>query len=242
MKKTILTILAILALALSLTSCSLFGTKKPNETDGVSSGEITEDTADMQKNDDYKVVAPANASEATLVEEGFEKVEKKETKERTIEELLQALKDGEPMQDSSGADYFTIPQSFSEDPAEAELLNGTTVQFSEEPWETEKTVEELDMEALTAEMTPEEKAEWDEMTSMTEEDWKAMLSETEAGIEEMINSMNEDSGTYEDGYTGDYPDMEEAEMPDMSDIQKQIDDAMQNLPEGFDISSILGGY
>ncbi len=39
-------------------------------------------------------------------------------------------------------------------------------------------------------------------------------------------------------------------MTDMADIQKQIDDAMQNLPEGyenlfpegFDISSIFGGY
>ncbi len=240
--KKIVMLFIISVLVLSLTSCSLVFTSKPNEPVTDKQAESTGNVTDTQKNDDYAVVAPANAAEAALVEQGFEKVEKKKSGERTIDELLQALKNGEPMTDSSGAEYSTMPQTFSTDLTEVAQLQGTTVEYSEEPWETEKTVEEFNMEDLTSQMTPEERAEFEELMSMTEEDWEAMISEMEAEIEEMVNSMNEDSGGYSD--------MSDIEMPDMEDIQKQIEDAMQNLPEeyeglfseDFDISSILGGY
>ena len=261
MKKTILILFVISLLVLSLTSCSLFGTEKPNEgiTDNKEGVTQTDDTKKSNDGDDVHNTVPVdNAAEAALVEQGFEKVEKTETKERTVEELLQALKDGEPMKDSSGADYSAMPQTFSTDLTEAAQLQGTTIQFSEEPWETDKTVEEFDMEAFTAEMTPEEKAEWDEMMSKTEEDWAAEIAAMEAEMEEMTNSMNSSGGddTYD---TGDLGDIDDVEMPDMDEIQKQIDEALKQaqeqlgdieFPEGYDvqipgnidIGSILGGY
>lgn len=149
------------------------------------------------------------------------------------------LKDGVPMTDSSGADYGTIPQTFSVDLTEMAALQGTTVQFSEEPWETDKTVEGFDMEAFTAEMTPEEKAEWDEMMSKTEEDWAAEIAEMEAEMEEMVNSMNDSGGDDDDYDTGDIGDIE---IPDMDDIQKQIEDAMKDIPDEYkDLFGDLGG-
>ena len=153
------------------------------------------------------------------------------------------------MTDSSGADYGTIPQTFSVDLTEMAALQGTTVQFSEEPWETDKTVEGFDMEAFTAEMTPEEKAEWDEMMSKTEEDWAAEIAEMEAEMEEMVNSMNDSGGDDDDYDTGDIGDIE---IPDMDDIQKQIEDAMKDIPDEYkdifdglgdlgDLEGLLGG-
>ena len=238
--KRIFTILALsLVLTLTLTSCSmledliggLLGSENtPAETD-VSSGE-----------DNRAVTKMTDAALEALLAQGFEKVSDDEEEaaetERTVEELLQMLADGTPMQDSSGADYSTIPQTFSVDLTEMAQLQGTTVQFSEEPWETDKTVEEFDMEDFTAEMTLEEKAEWDEMMSKTEEDWTAEIAAMEAEMEELTNSMNDFGGddTYDTGDLGD------VEIPDMGDIQQQIEDAMKDIPDEYkDMFGDLGG-
>ena len=231
--KRIFTILALmLVLTLTLTSCTLIDNilgifmKKPSVED------------------DRAVTKMTDAALEALLAQGFERVsdgEEAAETERTVEELLQMLSDGVPMTDSSGADYGTIPQTFSVDLTEMAALKGTTVQFSEEPWETDKTVEGFDMEAFTAEMTPEEKAEWDEMMSKTEEDWAAEIAEMEAEMEEMVNSMNEGSGDTDSGddYTGDIGDIE---IPDMDDIQKQIEDAMKDIPDEYkDLLGDLGG-
>ena len=231
--KRIFTILALmLVLTLTLTSCTLIDNilgifmKKPSVED------------------DRAVTKMTDAALEALLAQGFERVsdgEEAAETERPVEELLQMLSDGVPMTDSSGADYGTIPQTFSVDLTEMAALKGTTVQFSEEPWETDKTVEGFDMEAFTAEMTPEEKAEWDEMMSKTEEDWAAEIAEMEAEMEEMVNSMNEGSGDTDSGddYTGDIGDIE---IPDMDDIQKQIEDAMKDIPDEYkDLLGDLGG-
>lgn len=230
--KRIFTILALmLVLTLTLTSCSIVDTIL---------GFFTKDST---SSDNRAVTKMTDAALEALLAQGFEKVSGEEEEaaetERTVEELLQMLKDGVPMTDSSGADYGTIPQTFSVDLTEMAALQGTTVQFSEEPWETDKTVEGFDMEAFTAEMTPEEKAEWDEMMSKTEEDWAAEIAEMEAEMEEMVNSMNDSGGDDDDYDTGDIGDIE---IPDMDDIQKQIEDAMKDIPDEYkDLFGDLGG-
>ena len=230
--KRIFTILALmLVLTLTLTSCTLI--------DNILGIFMKEPSVE----DDRAVTKMTDAALEALLAQGFEKVSGEEEEaaetERTIEELLQMLKDGVPMTDSSGADYGTIPQTFSVDLTEMAALKGTTVQFSEEPWETDKTVEGFDMEAFTAEMTPEEKAEWDEMMSKTEEDWAAEIAEMEAEMEEMVNSMNDSGGDDDDYDTGDIGDIE---IPDMDDIQKQIEDAMKDIPDEYkDLFGDLGG-
>lgn len=230
--KRIFTILALmLVLTFTLTSCTLI--------DNILGIFMKEPSVE----DDRAVTKMTDAALEALLAQGFERVSEEEEEaaetERTIEELLQMLKDGVPMTDSSGADYGTIPQTFSVDLTEMAALQGTTVQFSEEPWETDKTVEGFDMEAFTAEMTPEEKAEWDEMMSKTEEDWAAEIAEMEAEMEEMVNSMNDSGGDDDDYDTGDIGDIE---IPDMDDIQKQIEDAMKDLPDEYkDLFGGLGG-
>ena len=231
--KRIFTILALmLVLTFMLTSCTLI--------DNILGIFMKEPSVE----DDRAVTKMTDAALEALLAQGFERVsdgEEAAETERTVEELLQMLSDGVPMTDSSGADYGTIPQTFSVDLTEMAALKGTTVQFSEEPWETDKTVEGFDMEAFTAEMTPEEKAEWDEMMSKTEEDWAAEIAEMEAEMEEMVNSMNEGSGDTDSGddYTGDIGDIE---IPDMDDIQKQIEDAMKDIPDEYkDLFGDLGG-
>lgn len=229
--KRIFTILALmLVLTFTLTSCTLI--------DNILGIFMKEPSVE----DDRAVTKMTDAALEALLAQGFEKVSEEEEAaetERTIEELLQMLKDGVPMTDSSGADYGTIPQTFSVDLTEMAALKGTAVQFSEEPWETDKTVEGFDMEAFTAEMTPEEKAEWDEMMSKTEEDWAAEIAEMEAEMEEMVNSMNDSGGDDDDYDTGDIGDIE---IPDMDDIQKQIEDAMKDIPDEYkDLFGDLGG-
>ena len=229
--KRISTILALmLVLTLTLTSCTLI--------DNILGIFMKEPSVE----DDRAVTKMTDAALEALLAQGFERVsdgEEAAETERTVEELLQMLKDGVPMTDSSGADYGTIPQTFSVDLTEMAALKGTTVQFSEEPWETDKTVEGFDMEAFTAEMTPEEKAEWDEMMSKTEEDWAAEIAEMEAEMEEMVNSMNDSGGDDDDYDTGDIGDIE---IPDMDDIQKQIEDAMKDIPDEYkDLFGDLGG-
>lgn len=229
--KRIFTILALmLVLTLTLTSCTLI--------DNILGIFMKEPSVE----DDRAVTKMTDAALEALLAQGFERVsdgEEAAETERTVEELLQMLSDGVPMTDSSGADYGTIPQTFSVDLTEMAALKGTTVQFSEEPWETDKTVEGFDMEAFTAEMTPEEKAEWDEMMSKTEEDWAAEIAEMEAEMEEMVNSMNDSGGDDDDYDTGDIGDIE---IPDMDDIQKQIEDAMKDIPDEYkDLFGDLGG-
>ena len=229
--KRIFTILALmLVLTLTLTSCTLI--------DNILGIFMKEPSVE----DDRAVTKMTDAALEALLAQGFERVSDGEgaaETERTVEELLQMLSDGVPMTDSSGADYGTIPQTFSVDLTEMAALQGTTVQFSEEPWETDKTVEGFDMEAFTAEMTPEEKAEWDEMMSKTEEDWAAEIAEMEAEMEEMVNSMNDSGGDDDDYDTGDIGDIE---IPDMDDIQKQIEDAMKDIPDEYkDLFGDLGG-
>lgn len=229
--KRIFTILALmLVLTLTLTSCTLI--------DNILGIFMKEPSVE----DDRAVTKMTDAALEALLAQGFERVsdgEEAAETERTVEELLQMLSDGVPMTDSSGADYGTIPQTFSVDLTEMAVLQGTTVQFSEEPWETDKTVEGFDMEAFTAEMTPEEKAEWDEMMSKTEEDWAAEIAEMEAEMEEMVNSMNDSGGDDDDYDTGDIGDIE---IPDMDDIQKQIEDAMKDIPDEYkDLFGDLGG-
>ena len=229
--KRIFTILALmLVLTLTLTSCTLI--------DNLLGIFMKEPSVE----DDRAVTKMTDAALEALLAQGFERVsdgEEAAETERTVEELLQMLSDGVPMTDSSGADYGTIPQTFSVDLTEMAALQGTTVQFSEEPWETDKTVEGFDMEAFTAEMTPEEKAEWDEMMSKTEEDWAAEIAEMEAEMEEMVNSMNDSGGDDDDYDTGDIGDIE---IPDMDDIQKQIEDAMKDIPDEYkDLFGDLGG-
>ena len=229
--KRFFTILALmLVLTLTLTSCTLI--------DNILGIFMKEPSVE----DDRAVTKMTDAALEALLAQGFERVsdgEEAAETERTVEELLQMLKDGVPMTDSSGADYGTIPQTFSVDLTEMAALQGTTVQFSEEPWETDKTVEGFDMEAFTSEMTPEEKAEWDEMMSKTEEDWAAEIAEMEAEMEEMVNSMNDSGGDDDDYDTGDIGDIE---IPDMDDIQKQIEDAMKDIPDEYkDLFGDLGG-
>ena len=229
--KRIFTILALmLVLTLTLTSCTLI--------DNILGIFMKEPSVE----DDRAVTKMTDAALEALLAQGFERVsdgEEAAETERTVEELLQMLSDGVPMTDSSGADYGTIPQTFSVDLTEMAALKGTTVQFSEEPWETDKTVEGFDMEAFTSEMTPEEKAEWDEMMSKTEEDWAAEIAEMEAEMEEMVNSMNDSGGDDDDYDTGDIGDIE---IPDMDDIQKQIEDAMKDIPDEYkDLFGDLGG-
>ena len=229
--KRIFTILPLmLVLTLTLTSCTLI--------DNILGIFMKEPSVE----DDRAVTKMTDAALEALLAQGFERVsdgEEAAETERTVEELLQMLKDGVPMTDSSGADYGTIPQTFSVDLTEMAALQGTTVQFSAEPWETDKTVEGFDMEAFTAEMTPEEKAEWDEMMSKTEEDWAAEIAEMEAEMEEMVNSMNDSGGDDDDYDTGDIGDIE---IPDMDDIQKQIEDAMKDIPDEYkDLFGDLGG-
>ena len=232
--KRIFTILALmLVLTLTLTSCGML--------ENLLGGGDT--PSDPSATDNRVVTKMTDAALEALLAQGFEKVSEEEEEaaetERTVEELLQMLSDGVPMTDSSGADYGTIPQTFSVDLTEMAALQGTTVQFSEEPWETDKTVEGFDMEAFTAEMTPEEKAEWDEMMSKTEEDWAAEIAEMEAEMEEMVNSMNDSGGDDDDYDTGDIGDIE---IPDMDDIQKQIEDAMKDIPDEYkDLFGDLGG-
>ena len=229
--KRIFTILALmLVLTFTLTSCTLI--------DNILGIFMKEPSVE----DDRAVTKMTDTALEALLAQGFERVsdgEEAAETERTVEELLQMLSDGVPMTDSSGADYGTIPQTFSVDLTEMAALKGTTVQFSEEPWETDKTVEGFDMEAFTAEMTPEEKAEWDEMMSKTEEDWAAEIAEMEAEMEEMVNSMNDSGGDDDDYDTGDIGDIE---IPDMDDIQKQIEDAMKDIPDEYkDLFGDLGG-
>lgn len=241
MKKITIFVLA-LALTLTLTSCSLVDSILGIFNKESSSGE-----------DNRAVTKMTDAALEVLLSQGFEQVSEEEEEaaetERTVEELLQALRDGEPMTDASGAEYAALPQTFSVDLTEMAALQGTTVQFSEEPWETDKTVEEFDMEDFTAEMTPEEKAEWDEMMSKTEEEWAAEIAAMEAEMKEMAGSMNEgsgDTGGGDDDYPGDLGDVE---IPDMDDIQKQIEDALKDLPDeykdlfggGIDIGSLFPG-
>ena len=229
--KRIFTILALmLVLTITLTSCTLI--------DNILGIFMKEPSVE----DDRAVTKMTDTALEALLAQGFERVsdgEEAAETERTVEELLQMLSDGVPMTDSSGADYGTIPQTFSVDLTEMAALQGTTVQFSDEPWETDKTVEGFDMEAFTAEMTPEEKAEWDEMMSKTEEDWAAEIAEMEAEMEEMVNSMNDSGGDDDDYDTGDIGDIE---IPDMDDIQKQIEDAMKDIPDEYkDLFGDLGG-
>ena len=229
--KRIFTILALmLVLTFTLTSCTLI--------DNILGIFMKEPSVE----DDRAVTKMTDTALEALLAQGFERVsdgEEAAETERTVEELLQMLSDGVPMTDSSGADYGTIPQTFSVDLTEMAALQGTTVQFSEEPWETDKTVEGFDMEAFTAEMTPEEKAEWNEIMSKTEEDWAAEIAEMEAEMEEMVNSMNDSGGDDDDYDTGDVGDIE---IPDMDDIQKQIEDAMKDIPDEYkDLFGDLGG-
>ena len=234
--KRISTILALmLVLTLTLTSCGML--------ENLLGGGDTPSDLDPSATDNRAVTKMTDAALEALLAQGFEKVSGEEEEaaetERTVEELLQMLSDGVPMTDSSGAEYGTIPQTFSVDLTEMAALQGTTVQFSEEPWETDKTVEGFDMEAFTAEMTPEEKAEWDEMMSKTEEDWAAEIAEMEAEMEEVVNSMNDSGGDDDDYDTGDIGDIE---IPDMDDIQKQIEDAMKDIPDEYkDLFGDLGG-
>ena len=237
--KRIFTILALmLVLTLTLTSCGML----KNLIAGILGGGDTPSDPDPSATDNRAVTKMTDAALEALLAQGFERVsdgEEAAETERTVEELLQMLSDGVPMTDSSGADYGTIPQTFSVDLTEMAALQGTTVQFSEEPWETDKTVEGFDMEAFTSEMTPEEKAEWDEMMSKTEEDWAAEIAEMEAEMEEMVNSMNDSGGDDDDYDTGDIGDIE---IPDMDDIQKQIEDAMKDIPDEYkDLFGDLGG-
>ena len=237
--KRIFTILALmLVLTITLTSCGML----ENLLGGILGGGETPSDPDPSDTDNRAVTKMTDAALEALLAHGFEKVSEEEEEasetERTIEELLQMLKDGVPMTDSSGADVGAKPQTFSVDLTEMAAIQGTTVQFSEEPWETDKTVEGFDMEAFTAEMTPEEKAEWDEMMSKTEEDWESEIAEMEAEMEEMVNSMNDSGGDYDDYDTGDIGDIE---IPDMDDIQKQIEDAMKDIPDEYkDIFDGLG--
>lgn len=220
-----------LAITLTLSSCDFI--------DSVL-GLFKKDTASSE--DSRAVIKMTDTALEALLSQGFEKVSEEEAAadtERTVEELLQALRDGEPMTDSSGAEYAAKAQTFSVDLTEMAALQGTTVQFSEEEWVTDKTVETFDMEDFTAEMTPEEKAEWDEMMSKTEEDWAAEIAEMEAEMEEMVNSMNDSGGDDDDYDTGDIGDIE---IPDMDDIQKQIEDAMKDIPDEYkDLFGDLGG-
>ena len=238
--KRIFTILALmLVLTLTLTSCGML----EGLLGGILGGGDTPADPDPSATDNRAITKMTDAALEALLAQGFVKVSEEEEEaaetERTIEELLQMLSDGVPMTDSSGADYGTIPQTFSVDLTEMAALQGTTVHFSEEPWETDKTVEGFDMEAFTAEMTPEEKAEWDEMMSKTEEDWAAEIAEMEAEMEEMVNSMNDSGGDDDDYDTGDIGDIE---IPDMDDIQKQIEDAMKDIPDEYkDLFGDLGG-
>ncbi|MBQ4599715.1 MAG: hypothetical protein IJB19_07355 [Clostridia bacterium] len=254
--KRIFTILALtLVLALTLTSCSML----EDLIGGLLGGEDTPADTDVTSGEDNRAITKmTDAALEALLAQGFEKVSDDEEEaaetERTVEELLQMLANGTPMQDSSGADYSTIPQTFSVDLTEMAQLQGTTVQFSEDAWVTDKTVEEFDMEDFTAEMTPEEKAEWDEMMSKTEEDWAAEIAAMEAEMEELTNSMNDSGG--DDSYdTGDQGDLGDVEIPDMDDIQKQIEDAMKDIPDEYkdmfgdsgglgdlgDLEGLLGG-
>ncbi len=236
MKKITIFVLA-LALTLTLTSCSL--------VDSIL-GIFNKESSSSE--DNRAVTKMTDAALEALLAQGFEKPSEEEadSDERTVEELLQALRDGEPMTDASGAEYGALPQTFSVDLTEMAALQGTTVQFSEEPWETDKTVEEFDMEDFTAEMTPEEKAEWDEMMSMTEEDWAAQIAEMEAEMEEMVNSFDDmDTGEYSENPD----DLEDLEIPSAEDIQKQIEDALNELPDEYkdlfgglgDLGGLLGG-
>ena len=233
MKKLWILALA-LAITLTLSSCDFI--------DSVL-GLFKKDAASSE--DSRAVTNMTDTALEALLAQGFEKVSEEEAAadtERTVEELLQALRDGEPMTDSSGAEYAAKAQTFSVDLTEMAALQGTTMQFSEEEWVTDKTVETFDMEDFTAEMTPEEKAEWDEMMSKTEEDWEAEFAGMEAEMEEMVNSMNEGSEDYS-ADTGD------VEIPDMDDIKQQIDEAMQNVPDEYkdmigdmdNLEELLGG-
>lgn len=234
MKKIQILVLA-LSLTLTLTSCGILDSLLNGLQDG------KKHPADTGAADDRAVTKMTDAALEALLSQGFEKVSAKEEEaaeaERTVEELLQALRDGEPMTDSSGADYGTVPQTFSVDLTEMAALKGETVQFSEEEWVTDKTVEPFDEEAFTAEMTPEERAEWDEMLSKTEEEWAAEMTEMEAEIKQMVNSMNSSDGDASID-TGDIGDLE---IPDMGDIQQQIEDALGALPDEYkDLFGDLG--
>jgi len=278
MKRKLLIFTVVLSFLLTLTSCSLIyslipvgdgekqlsdisnkennsdisdDTQNPDSPDNTQDQDISNDTQGANAPNDEQ--SPDTQTEDsitdTLLEQGFEKVsDTYANTERSVEELLQALRDGEPMTDSSGADYASLPQTFSEDPTETELLKGTTVQFSDEPWEENKTVESFNIDDFTAEMTPEEKAEWNEMMSKTEEDWAAEIAEMEAAMKELVNSMNEEPEDVngEDDYTSD---LSNIDIPDMDEIRQQIEDALEELPDEYkdmfgdlgELGDIFGG-
>ena len=213
MKKRFLTIPLALAL-LALTAC---GPKEGADGGKPSGGQVP--------------ALPDKAAEA-LTDQGFEAVEPAEPPQRTIEELIQAVKDGEPMTDGTGAPYasmVTPEDGILPSLGGAALAGGETVAFSDEPWE-DKTVVAEDWKAQLSE---EERAGFEEMEAMTEEDWQAMIAETEAMVEE-FESMDDLEGM-EDGWEGDYEDFpgpEGFEMPDMDELDIP-DEYRQYLLEGF---------
>ena len=222
MKKRLLTVPLALALLLSLAACG------PKEGSGGGGGE---------KNGGRAPGALPDKAVQALTEQGFQAAEPAQSPQRTIEELIQAVKDGEPMTDPTGAPYASMAAEAPALPSmgEGAAPRGETVIVPDEPWETEKTVEVTDWKA---QMTPEARAEFEEMENMTEEDWNAMIAETEAMMEE-FETM--DMGDVEgDGDLEDFeaPGLEDFEMPDPDGVDIP-DEYRQYLPEGFDMGSYL---
>ncbi len=148
---------------------------------------------------------------------------------RSVEEW-EAIFDGQ-------ADYDNAPAPVEAEPpapvaiegAEGGYTGGTkTITFDETKLGEDTGVEVWDWKA---EMTPEELAEYEEFENT---DWEAMIAEMEA----------------EANRSSDEIDTQPGEMPDMEDIQQQIDEALEGveLPEGFeqylpgdfDLGSLLG--
>lgn len=225
MKKWMILTLSLL-LALSLTACG-----RAERTEGGQSGAQT--------------AAPAppmtERAKAELEAQGFEVVSGEPAALESVEELFAACRDVEKYGGMAISEEWAATGVPTLGDLAALEDAGETVPFSDDPWE-EKTVEETD---ITANMTPEEKAEWEEFQNT---DWEAMAAETEelvAGFQSMGGEDLENAG----GGSG-------TEDIDMDDLQRQLDEAErqakeelenlppeyhQYLPEGFDINDPLGG-
>ncbi|MBQ3034364.1 MAG: hypothetical protein IJD28_08275 [Deferribacterales bacterium] len=158
-------------------------------SDGPSS--ISTESKAVTREEAKESLSLTDAQLDALMGQGFQlAVKEPAMKDMSINELNQALQNKEPLTDSTGAPYEHMPVTYSSEVPEMVDPGSQTAAFTDEPWD-ERTVVDADM---TENMTPEEKAEFDEFMNT---DWEAQSNEiinNISGITEGFGGNMNDSG------------------------------------------------
>ena len=235
MKQKLPALLLALTIACLLSGCGPAGEETPGEVSAA------EDGAEDVNYTPIRTEEPDEEDIETLLEQGFQLVPEPEPYNPTEAELIEALF-------ADNAFYDEPPSNFSPNLTEMAEMKGETVPFSTEPWEDQGVV----IHDLTENMSPEDKAAWQEMKDMDEAELQAMQAEYDeamAGFEDMGELVQLEDGTWTVEGVED--------MPSEDDLQQQMDEALKEaqkelegveLPEGYedllggmDLSGLLGG-